>query len=437
MKKTLLILAAAAASLCASAAEPIVADFNAEAWAPYIKAYDKNAPRIEYTATVDGVEYNFNGSYVSAGYNSAPNYLMMRAKDYKDPHAYFTAKLPFACAKIVLTTNTGSISTSANSQINILVGETPIKEGLVVNVPGAENTVIIPAAYQAAGTIYTFQSNTTGYNQQFAKITFYPVTADPTLSADVKELSYAVALNGTQTHTVAITAANITGNITAASSSADFTLAKTSFTQEEAAAGVEITLNGASAGEKTGKITFTAGTATVEVTVSGVVAANAGTETQPLTVDDVLAMKSLNDGEFYVTGTIADLTAANAKDGMVSTVESAEKNAATNIVLKNGEKMIGVKLPTGEIRTTLNIVDTPDNAGKTVVIKGKLINYFGAPGVDCTAYVSGVAGIADVAVEAEGVAEYYNLQGVRMQGELAPGMYIVRQGKNVNKVVVK
>lgn len=437
MKKTLLFLAAAAVGLCASAAEPIVADFNAEAWKDYVKVYDKNAARIEYSATVDGVEYNFNGSYISAGYNEAPNYLMMRAKDYKEPRAFFTVKLPMACSKIVLTTNNGSISSNPNSQINIMVGETAIKEGLAVNVAGAENTVMIPANLQAAGTVYTFQSNTTSYNQQFSKITFYPVTAEPSLNADVNELSYAVALNGTQAHTVKVVAANITGDITAASSTADFTLAKTSFTQEEAAAGVEITLNGTTAGEKTGKITFTAGSATVEVAVSGVVAANAGTEVQPLTVDDVLAMKSLNDGEFYVTGTIGDLTAANAQNGMVGTVADAEKNAATNIVLKNGEKMIGVKLPSGDIRTKLNIVDTPDNAGKTIVIKGKLLNYFGAPGVDCTEYVSGLAGIADVTVEEEGVAEYYNLQGVRMQGELTPGMYIVRNGKNVSKVVVK
>jgi len=47
------------------------------------------------------------------------------------------------------------------------------------------------------------------------------------------------------------------------------------------------------------------------------------------------------------------------------------------------------------------------------------------------------AGIADVAVDAEAPVEYYNLQGVRMQGDMAPGLYIRRQGNQATKVLVK
>lgn len=45
-------------------------------------------------------------------------------------------------------------------------------------------------------------------------------------------------------------------------------------------------------------------------------------------------------------------------------------------------------------------------------------------------------GIADVEVENAPV-EYYNLQGVRMNGELTPGLYIRRQGNTATKVIVK
>ena len=47
------------------------------------------------------------------------------------------------------------------------------------------------------------------------------------------------------------------------------------------------------------------------------------------------------------------------------------------------------------------------------------------------------SGVADVAVEAEGAVEYYNLQGVRIEGELAPGLYIRRQGNTASKILVK
>ena len=47
-------------------------------------------------------------------------------------------------------------------------------------------------------------------------------------------------------------------------------------------------------------------------------------------------------------------------------------------------------------------------------------------------------GIADATVDnSVAPATFYNLQGVEMKGELAPGLYIRRQGDNVAKVVVK
>lgn len=45
--------------------------------------------------------------------------------------------------------------------------------------------------------------------------------------------------------------------------------------------------------------------------------------------------------------------------------------------------------------------------------------------------------IADVELDENAPAEYYNLQGVRMNGELTPGLYIRRQGNKTAKVIVK
>lgn len=57
---------------------------------------------------------------------------------------------------------------------------------------------------------------------------------------------------------------------------------------------------------------------------------------------------------------------------------------------------------------------------------------------ECKVDVTEAAGVADIAVEAEGPVEYYNLQGVRMAAEqLAPGIYIRRQGNKATKVMVR
>ncbi len=51
----------------------------------------------------------------------------------------------------------------------------------------------------------------------------------------------------------------------------------------------------------------------------------------------------------------------------------------------------------------------------------------------------GTSGVASIdADNEEAVAEYYNLQGVRMNaGNLTPGLYIVRKGTVVSKIIVK
>ncbi|MFP7494392.1 5'-nucleotidase C-terminal domain-containing protein [Terribacillus saccharophilus] len=60
---------------------------------------------------------------------------------------------------------------------------------------------------------------------------------------------------------------------------------------------------------------------------------------------------------------------------------------ATNLMLadspneRNMEKIIPVQLPTGSIRSELNLVDNPDNLGELVQITGDLETYFSVPGL--------------------------------------------------------
>lgn len=100
--------------------------------------------------------------------------------------------------------------------------------------------------------------------------------------------------------------------------------------------------------------------------------------------------------------------------------------------------MIPVALPTGDARTALNIVENPANVGKTVIVKGTLENYFGAPGVKNTVYVSGLEGssIEDLNSDMDNAdATYYNLQGVRVENP-SNGVYIRVINNKAEKVVL-
>ncbi len=48
-----------------------------------------------------------------------------------------------------------------------------------------------------------------------------------------------------------------------------------------------------------------------------------------------------------------------------------------------------------------------------------------------------ISGVADVVVDQDAEVEFFNLQGVRVEGELTPGLYIRRQGNQAGKVIVK
>ena len=47
------------------------------------------------------------------------------------------------------------------------------------------------------------------------------------------------------------------------------------------------------------------------------------------------------------------------------------------------------------------------------------------------------SGVADVEIDENAPVEYFNLQGIRVEGELTPGLYIRRQGNATSKVVVR
>ena len=109
---------------------------------------------------------------------------------------------------------------------------------------------------------------------------------------------------------------------------------------------------------------------------------NDGTEAKPYTVAEAIALNNPGTTVFvkgYIVG---------AANGSMSKLQTSEFSVPSNIVIADTPnetettKMIPVELPSkSDERTTWNLVDNPGNYQKQVIIEGKLIAYFGQPGL--------------------------------------------------------
>ena len=126
-----------------------------------------------------------------------------------------------------------------------------------------------------------------------------------------------------------------------------------------------------------------------------------GSENNPYTAAEVIAFNPQSSQEavksgVWVTGYIvgwADVSAAPYAINAETAHFDASATMATNILVapsadvKDVSKCIGVQLPTGEIRSALNLQANPGNLGKSLQIKGDIIKYCGVPGIkNATAY---------------------------------------------------
>lgn len=124
-----------------------------------------------------------------------------------------------------------------------------------------------------------------------------------------------------------------------------------------------------------------------------------GTYERPYTVADVIALgnstKDVSGGKFYVQGYIVGQINGMSMSG----IELSEpwgtqtgKTYQTNIVIAdsqsetNVDNMVPVQLPSGELRTGLNLPENPDMYGQAVRLYGSLEGYFGVAGVKGATY---------------------------------------------------
>ncbi len=102
------------------------------------------------------------------------------------------------------------------------------------------------------------------------------------------------------------------------------------------------------------------------------------------------------DKPFSVAYAVGYIVAGIKNDTKITTISSAEdvlfggtgqdvKNTVVLIADSKGEtdytKCVAVNLPTGDLRTAVNLQDNPENVGKKLTIKGKFRTYFGIGGL--------------------------------------------------------
>ena len=160
------------------------------------------------------------------------------------------------------------------------------------------------------------------------------------------------------------------------------------------------------------------------------------TETQNYTVTEALA--AYVDGKqipAIVTGYIVGAVNSAPETGSQF---GADATIATNILISDNPdtndytECLIVQLPSGAIRTALNLVDNPGNYKKQVKITGSVEKYFKVAGLKTvTAYeFTGTTGVEKVEIGNE-KSEIYDLTGRRVEEITLPGIYIVNGKKQL------
>ena len=131
-------------------------------------------------------------------------------------------------------------------------------------------------------------------------------------------------------------------------------------------------------------------------TTSTVVGQGQGTLESPFTADDVIALNGSKTGAYYVEAYIVGQIAGKSLTDNAeftapfsgSTNDDGSVNAYnTNLLIASAAgvtdvaKCVPVQLPSGALRSGLNLVENPDMLGQKILIYGSLEKYFGAPGI--------------------------------------------------------
>ena len=126
-----------------------------------------------------------------------------------------------------------------------------------------------------------------------------------------------------------------------------------------------------------------------------------GSFENPYTANDVVLLNNKNAGKYWVkaciVGQIAGLSLTDNAEFTAPFSGSTDVDGSvnpynTNLLIASAAgvtdvaKCVPVQLPSGALRSGLNLVENPDMLGQKILIYGSLENYFGAPGIKSPSY---------------------------------------------------
>ena len=161
MKKLLLSIATVALAGSFAMADTVTVNFSDETTAALLPTAESATPS---TTKISGIDFEFMNCKKGA-YNGT--YLQISAKKVS-PAGYVAFTLPDNCTKFTVTTGENA---STNVTVDLTAGSNTIANNVALNKTSADFAFEIPADYQDAGTKYTLQV-TNKYNAQITKIVF-------------------------------------------------------------------------------------------------------------------------------------------------------------------------------------------------------------------------------------------------------------------------
>lgn len=320
-------------------------------------------------------------SYTNGGYtvgfgesNGGHKYLTVSKTDLTQTGIIFGKKdatlafpaLDFAVGKILVYYI--SAQGGANTVHNIFVGENAVstaETGCKVTETKSYSTFNIAETAQAAGNVYVLKVTST-HNMQVSKVEFYePVTDAP------KDPTFSVAAGAYfEAQTVELACATEGATI-------HYTLDGTDPTEASPVYSAALVINATTTVKA---IAIKAGVQSGIVSATYTILAGLdgdGSKDKPFSVADVAAINSALTGKQWVIGYIVGCAANGG--------EKAAEYAVSNIALGDAADQVTglapIQLPSGDIRTALNLVDNAGNLGKLVKVHGDLQAYFQVPGV--------------------------------------------------------
>lgn len=449
--------------------------------------------------TLSGTNY-VNGSFV--GDNGIKwNYIQVTGEqDYSINGKGILLRRSDAPSSIKSSIISGGISSFSVKMRKAFTGTGDRQVALYINDNFIANSVAFGATSGADATVHTFSvsdinvagdftieirhitGNTSNRQLVIDDLTWTGYTGGtptPTITSTPSTLSAFTADVGdaAKTQDITVTGANLTGDINVAITGAD--ASQFSAASSLPAAGGTLTVTytpSAAAATHSATLTLSSTGATdVIIPLNGetkepLVLTGDGTEANPYTVADVKVLNNSLSTTAWVHGYIVG-TPSGGNGTNLTTVAFQTPFSATAIALADapGErdltKMIGVQLPSGSVRTDLNLADNPTLQDRGVKVFGTLAGYFsGTPGVTGTsAYIlDPTTGLSTLKTDAQAytsqgkvmlnasvgeLIEVFNVAGQKVVSRIAAdglnsvdvaakGIMIVKVSNRVSKVIL-